>query len=53
MAIFGNNWTDDYISGSSDAVLYEYGEPIFKPIHVDEDYDSTDDYEHGIKHFQT
>lgn len=61
MAFFGSDWLEDYdsmdeyefhIGGSSDAVLYEYDEPIVRPIHLEDDYDSLKDSESGIKHFK-
>ena len=64
MAFFGSDWLEDYdptdeyefrIGGSSDAVYYEYyehDEPVCSPIHIEDDYDSLAEYEHGIKHFK-
>lgn len=61
MAFFGSDWLDDYdsmdeyefrIGGSNDVVLYEYDNPIVRPIHLEDGYDSLKEYEQGIKHFK-
>ena len=61
MAIFGNNWTDDYDSMreyESNHHKDEYYDTMknyecgIKPFHNDSEYDSMEEYEHGIKHFQ-
>lgn len=61
MALFGSDWVDEYdsmteyethIGGSKEYIRYEYDNPVFRPVHLDENYDSTENYEHGIKHFK-
>ena len=61
MAIFGSDWLDGYdsmaeyethVGGSKEYTRYEDGNPIIRPVHLDAEYDSIENHEHGIKHFR-
>lgn len=64
MALFGSDWLEGYDSlyeyethvggiGSAEEYLrMKYDKPVCPPIHIEDDYDSLDDYENGIKHFK-
>lgn len=62
MAFFGSNWLEDYDSLEDYEVHIggpnykdeeiDYDKPICPPIHLEDGYDSLDDYENGIKHFK-
>lgn len=62
MAIFGSDWLEEYDSLEDYEVHIgginwkgeeiDYDKPICPPIHIEDDYDSLDDYENGIKHFK-
>lgn len=59
MAFFGSDWLEDeyetHVGGMSTAEEYmrmKYDKPIGAPIHIEDDYDSMEEYEKGIKHFK-
>ena len=64
MAFFGSDWLEGYdslneyethVGGMSTAEEYmrmKYDKPIGAPVHIEDDYDSMEEYEKGIKHFK-
>lgn len=61
MAFFGSDWLEDYdstreyemrIGGPSYDKDEYYDKPIGAPVHIEDGYDSLEDYEKGIKHFK-
>ena len=64
MALFGSDWLEGYdslyeyethVGGMSTAEEYmrmKYDKPIGAPVHIEDDYDSMEEYEKGIKHFK-
>lgn len=64
MAFFGSDWLEGYdslyeyethVGGMSTAEEYirmKYDKPIGAPVHIEDDYDSMEEYEKRIKHFK-